>query len=359
MHSRIHRLRHRVLAAVTAPSVRATAINAAVHAYSYVRYTFPDKELDPNGIRIDKNVIYNAHRRERGEPTSRLDVYRLDDGVPRPSLLYVHGGGFQMLSKATHRTMALRYARAGYVVFLMDYRLAPKDAAPAQLHDVFDAVRFVRDRHAEFGGTRSFALAGESAGGNLVTAAALLARHADGASEEFGDLSPLLGEDLRAVIPTYGLVDLEDLDGALRRPKVIRCAIAAAAGAAYSYALGARSGGREEHENPLAQKVAKYPYLSPLAWLEGARGSFDGALAKARYGSALPPFFIDCGTRDPLLSQSRRLAEAVRAHGGTAELLVVPGAIHGYDALGTKAQQATKWSAVAAFLAVHHPVASP
>src|SRR5690349_17076567 len=70
---------------------------------------------------------------ETGDRAHTLDVYRpiRQDGpepVPplRPVVMYVHGGGFRILSKDTHWLMALAFARAGYVVFNISYRLAPR-----------------------------------------------------------------------------------------------------------------------------------------------------------------------------------------------------------------------------------------
>lgn len=42
--------------------------------------------------------------------------------------------------------------------------------------------------------------------------------------------------------------------------------------------------------------------------------------------------------------------KALEAAATSAELLVVPGGIHAYDAIGTPAQKVQKWGAVAAFL---------
>jgi len=67
-----------------------------------------------------------------------LDVYRPADHRPgelRPVVLYVHGGGFRILSKDTHWVMGLAFARRGYVVFSINYRLAPTHRYPAALED--------------------------------------------------------------------------------------------------------------------------------------------------------------------------------------------------------------------------------
>ncbi|MEZ4566278.1 MAG: alpha/beta hydrolase [Desulfobacterales bacterium] len=56
----------------------------------------------------------------------QLDIYRpLDMGLPRPVIMYIHGGGFTMCSKDTHQGIALAYADHGYVVFNINYRLPP------------------------------------------------------------------------------------------------------------------------------------------------------------------------------------------------------------------------------------------
>lgn len=61
-------------------------------------------------------------------PRGRCDVYwtREADGPPRrrPCLLYVHGGGWHLGSRARTRTACEALARRGYVVFSADYGLS-------------------------------------------------------------------------------------------------------------------------------------------------------------------------------------------------------------------------------------------
>ncbi len=52
--------------------------------------------------------------------------------APRPVVLYVHGGGFRILSKETI-IMALAFARQGYLVFNINYRLLARDVFPLGL----------------------------------------------------------------------------------------------------------------------------------------------------------------------------------------------------------------------------------
>ncbi len=310
------------------PRLRARVLDRLVHGYTRARYMFPTGELALGAVQVTKDVPYGPLR------THRMDVYRpansQSDGV-RPPIVYVHGGGFQMLSKETHRVMALRYARAGYTVFVPDYRLAPEHPAPAQLEDAIRAITFAVGGDAP----KPFLLAGESAGGNLVTALALLASRRDEKSE-FAEFFEGAGRGLVGVVATYGLLDLTDRCASLARPKIKPYARRMAHRSAQAYALGRYPRGLAE----VTEKLAEYPFLSPLTWLE------DGYVAQR----PLPPFFIDCGTRDPLLNQSRRLAKALEVAETPAELLVVPGGIHAYDALGTRAQQLQKWEAVTRFL---------
>src|SRR5690606_5988723 len=111
----------------------------------------------------------------RAGPEHRLDVYRPAHAEgPRPVVLYVHGGGFRILSKETHWLMGLYFARRGYVVFNIGYRLAPKHPFPAALEDSADALGWVVQNAHRYGGDPTrLVLAGESAGANLVTSLTL------------------------------------------------------------------------------------------------------------------------------------------------------------------------------------------
>jgi acetyl esterase len=94
------------------------------------------------------------------------------DGPGLPVLVYLHGGGWVILSPETHakltRSLALA-ARA--IVVSVDYRLAPEHPFPAPLDDCLAAFRWARANARSLGGDpRRVALAGDSAGGNLTAA---------------------------------------------------------------------------------------------------------------------------------------------------------------------------------------------
>jgi phosphinothricin tripeptide acetyl hydrolase len=92
-----------------------------------------------------------------------------------PIVLYFHGGGYVMGSPRSHRHLAARLAAdiAGEV-YVPDYRLAPEAPFPAALDDALAAYRALVALSPE----RPIALAGDSAGGGLVFAAAVAIRDA-------------------------------------------------------------------------------------------------------------------------------------------------------------------------------------
>ena len=98
-----------------------------------------------------------------------------DATAHRPILVYLHGGGFVILSPESHARLAKELCVAtGAVVVSVDYRLAPEHRAPAALEDSLAAFRFVRANAASLGGDASrVALGGDSAGGQLTAAVTL------------------------------------------------------------------------------------------------------------------------------------------------------------------------------------------
>ncbi len=98
--------------------------------------------------------------------------YAGSDG-PRPTLLYLHGGGFVIGSLNTHDSLCRQLAlRSGWAVVALDYRLAPEHPFPAAVDDAWSALRALA---AESQG-QPLAVAGDSAGGTLAAVCALLAR---------------------------------------------------------------------------------------------------------------------------------------------------------------------------------------
>jgi acetyl esterase len=303
------------------------AMNRALHAFARVRYAMPDAHPSRFHLRLERDIVYGS----RDVPEHRLDAYIPTRARgPVPVVMYVHGGGFRMLSKETHRVMALAIARAGYLLFNINYRQGSRHPYPAPLEDASRALLWVQENCARYGGDPGrIALAGESAGGNLVTALAVASswrRPEPFARRVFDAEIPL-----RAVVATYGFLDLGHTDEYLKHPRMSRWTKSLLLDAARSY-VG----------HDVRSAVKAFPLTSPLRIIEA--GAPD---------RPLPPFFASVGTRDPLFRCSKRLKAALDRLGTECELHVSPGEIHGYDAFVWRPQARAKWIAAAAFLERH------
>ncbi|MDR3512773.1 MAG: alpha/beta hydrolase fold domain-containing protein [Caulobacteraceae bacterium] len=93
------------------------------------------------------------------------------DAVRR--LLYLHGGGWSGGSAAGYRPLVAEIALlTGRPVLAVDYRLAPEHPYPAALDDALAALDWIEAHGPEAAGAAAeVGLAGDSAGGNLATAA--------------------------------------------------------------------------------------------------------------------------------------------------------------------------------------------
>jgi acetyl esterase len=105
-------------------------------------------------------------------------VYTPEGEGPFPVLVFVHGGGWVICDLDTHDNLCRALCnRAGCLVVSVDYRLAPEAKYPAAVLDVYDAARWVAVHANEIGGDAGrIAVGGDSAGGNLSAALALMAR---------------------------------------------------------------------------------------------------------------------------------------------------------------------------------------
>ncbi len=107
-------------------------------------------------------------------------LYAPDTTGPAPVLLYLHGGGFTIGSIATHDTLCRELARlAGCMVVSLDYRLAPEHRFPTASNDAWDALQWLAQHAHTLGAdAQRLAVGGDSAGGTLAAANAIMARDA-------------------------------------------------------------------------------------------------------------------------------------------------------------------------------------
>ncbi|WP_206997580.1 alpha/beta hydrolase [Trinickia mobilis] len=200
------------------------------------------------------------------------------------TVFYIHGGGYYFCSPKTHRSLVFALAaRCGVRTYSLDYRLAPEHPFPAALDDALAAYRRLL---ADGMPPDSIVLAGDSAGGGLALATLVALRDA-------GDPLPAAAllfspwTDLAATGATIATNDGVD-------PMFYGAAIARAA------------------KFYLADTPATHPHASPLY------ADFAG----------LPPLFIQAGSTEVLLDDSRRVAEKARAAGVPVEIEIWPDMPH-------------------------------
>jgi acetyl esterase len=226
-----------------------------------------------------------------GEITVR--IYRPSDDHLLPGLLYLHGGGWWQgnpdLSDPESRRTA---AAAGCAVVSVDYRLAPEHPFPTPLEDSYAALLWMAANADRLGvDPQRIAIAGGSAGANLAAAVALLARDRSGAR--------LVAQVL--VVPatdlTWGQQSVIEFGEGYGLDKL-----------QLDYCAKAYVGENGDPRNPL---------ISPL-------------FADLH---SLPPALIITAEYDPIKDQGDHYAERLREAGVAAELICLPGMLHGSFAL--------------------------
>jgi acetyl esterase/lipase len=135
------------------------------------------------------------------------DLY-LPKGVDKPPVIVaVHGGGWQVGSRASYKYWGQFLARNGYALFSIDYRLGKPGTFPGSAYDVKSAVQFVRAKAADLGvDPARIGLMGDSAGGHLVALVGLAADQLTG--EYRGDANYAVPADVKVVIGFYGVYDM-------------------------------------------------------------------------------------------------------------------------------------------------------
>jgi acetyl esterase len=109
-------------------------------------------------------------------------LHRPVDEPNLPVLVYFHGGGWVWSSIDTHDRLAREYAEAGRcAVVSVDYALSPEAQFPQALEECAAVVRWIAANGADWRlDPARIALGGDSAGGNLALATALLLRDRGG-----------------------------------------------------------------------------------------------------------------------------------------------------------------------------------
>ena len=221
-----------------------------------------------------------------------LRIYDPAPGQPKPTLIFLHGGGWAMFSLDTHDRVMREYAaRSGMAVVGLDYALAPEAPYPTALNQVVDLVRWLGANGQSLGldGQR-IALSGDSAGGNLSMGAVLRLRDAG------------QGDAVKAVLSLYGGFSSDCSPASRQRYGTDQDMLSATEVATFwNNYIGALGDRRD-------------PYAAPV--LADLRG--------------LPPIFLVVGECDILTEQNMTMAGCLLAAGNAVKVKVYPGAPHSF-----------------------------
>lgn len=246
-------------------------------------------------VAIERDLVFT----EAGS-RGHLDLYRPADGRldGAPVLVQIHGGAWTVGRKDQQGVpLMLHLASKGWVCVAINYRLAPRDAFPAQIVDVKRAIAWVKEHIDEYGGDPDYVvITGGSAGGHLAALAALTP--GDPAYQpgfEYADTS------VQAAIPHYGIYDFAGSTG-LRSAEQMR-------------------------DGFLAPRILQRRYADDSE-------PFEAASPLLRITPDAPDFFVLHGVRDTMVSvqQARLFVERLRQVGKRSVVYAeLPGAQHGFD----------------------------
>ena len=123
---------------------------------------------------------------------------------PYPVIVYYHGGGWVIANLDTYEASATAVAeKTGAIVLEVAYRQAPEHPFPAAHEDAYAAYQWARNNAEEINGDNlKVATVGESAGGNLAIAVALMAKDRDVVlPDHIVSVYPIADGDVQS--PTY------------------------------------------------------------------------------------------------------------------------------------------------------------
>src|SRR5580692_10924139 len=137
-----------------------------------------------------------------------MDYYAPAGSGPHPIVIIIHGGGFigGTSKNGSEAYCADFLAPAGYAVFSINYRLAPKYPYPAMVEDVQRAIRYIRHNAKTWkADPHRIALVGGSAGGYLSNMVGILQSPGIAGSKDPVDRT---SARVQAVVTLFGPSDL-------------------------------------------------------------------------------------------------------------------------------------------------------
>lgn len=245
----------------------------------------PPVDLDHSARRIEDRTLAGPG----GEIPLR--VYQPPGEGPFPVVVFCHGGGWVVGDLHTHNALCnMLSSICRSIVVAVDYRLAPENRYPAAAEDAYAALCWAAENAAEIGGRPGkIVVVGDSAGGNLVTVATLMARDRGG--------PPVAGQVL-----VYPVIDCDFETSSYR-----------------TYAEGYM----------LTRSVMQWFWEQYTPKLERARETYVAPLHAASLEN-LPPALVITAEYDTLRDEGEAYARRLEEAGCRVQLTRYDGMIHGF-----------------------------
>ncbi len=131
-------------------------------------HTTPPPLPVPSTVRLQEAIPYASGA--AADPLRHvLDLY-LPKGIRDfPTVVFVHGGGYQRGDRSVGHNLGVVLANHGVAVASISYRLFPQVKHPGQIQDVAKAFTWIKTHIAQYGGDPSRVyVSGHSAGGHLA-----------------------------------------------------------------------------------------------------------------------------------------------------------------------------------------------
>lgn len=156
----------------------------------------------PPGVKEEQNIVYGTG----GGTPLELDLYSPENlSAPVPGMIFIHGGGWRSGKRQDYKFYTTRFAKHGYVVATVTYRLKEAGYFPNCVEDVKCAVRWMRANAAKLNvDPNRIAVIGGSAGGHLSM---MVGYCSDVAEFEGSGGNEGVSSAVQAVIDIYGPAD--------------------------------------------------------------------------------------------------------------------------------------------------------
>jgi acetyl esterase/lipase len=244
---------------------------------------------------VTPDVVYT----KSSSVESKLDVYARNDGKPRPTLLYIHGGGWLPgFTKDSYPLAVNVFLQMGWNVINADYRSSDIALAPAAVRDCLCALKWVFHNAKQYGfDTKQIVVMGHSAGGHLALTTGMIppVSELNGPCTARDILEPIK-EPLRvaAIVNWFGITDVADM----------------AQGAPNEKSYAVMWLGSQANRSGIAKQA------SPLTYVR----------------AGLPPIITVHGDKDPVVPfvQAQRLHDQLNKVTVVNKLVSIPGGGHGF-----------------------------